>query len=68
MKTLDIFNNNNGNCISFDECMTIDGKWIQEFETYFIDNIVKLNYESLNYDYFLFQDDSGNHTLLRNKK
>lgn len=69
MKTLDIFEGNNKvETKGFDEIMYSDGTWGTCYLRLDIKHIVKLETTNTLYDYFLFQNNHGEHTILRNKK
>jgi len=67
MKMLDIFKNLTEDCGRFDEFMNLNGVWVKSNVMYENNKIVMLDYRSDNYNYFLFQGNSG-HSILRNKK
>jgi len=67
MKTLDIFEGKNKTIIRFDEIMYSNGAWNTCSLNFNANSIVKLNYKSDDYDYFLHQNNSEQ-VLLRNKK
>jgi len=67
MKTLDIFEDKNGTKLEFDEIMYSNGTWDDCNLDFDINLVVKLNYKSIDYNYFLYQNDLE-HVILRNKK
>jgi len=69
MKTLDIFeyNKKDKTKVNFDEIMYSNGTWDDCNLDFDINLVVKLNYKSIDYNYFLYQNDLE-HVILRNKK
>lgn len=54
--------------ITFDEFMdATDGEWSSSGGEYEPERIKKICFKSLKYDYFIYEDDEGNHCLLRNE-
>ena len=68
MKTLDIFEGKNKINAKFDEMMYSNGIWYTCNLDFDVNHIVKLHIRSDVYYYFLYQDNLGEHFILRNKK
>ncbi len=69
IKVLDITNmkeTENDN-IEMNECLTTIGEWTGVDTKFPKKNLVKLNYESRDWEYFIYQAQSGTHTIYRRK-
>lgn len=68
INTLNIDTSKEDERMSFFETLNRDGDWVIAYGKWFSKQIRKLHYKSENYNYYITQADSGEHTLYRNKK
>jgi hypothetical protein len=66
VETVNIGNSNN--ILSFDEYMSTDGTWCESSIKYNRNDIRLLDYVSSSHGYYLYQNELGEHTILRLKK
>jgi len=69
IETLDLTKKDKKEIIKFDESMNTDGFWFTTNNFFNKNNLYfKLKYRSDNYDFYLCQDEDGEHYLYRCKK